>query len=86
MKTDIQISTVTIAVAGKKIELTIAQARELRDVLNDAFPLGSPFTSLVPLVPLPITVDPSRPEWPPQTWCSMVNVNGMSSTLCLIAQ
>ena len=38
MSTDIKIETVKLRVAGKELELTLEQARELKTVLEDLFP------------------------------------------------
>ena len=64
----VEISKVTLKVGGKDIELTLEQARELKDVLGELFP-----EKANPLGPIqPILIEPCWPrpweQW--QTWCS----------------
>ena len=42
MGKDIKISKVEIEIAGKTLDLTLTQAKELRDILCEAFPVDKP--------------------------------------------
>lgn len=55
----IEISKVTLKVGGKDIELTLEQARELKDVLGELFPEKTvPFTTPIQ----PILIEPYYPR------------------------
>lgn len=68
-KNKVEISKVTLKVGGKDIELTLEQARELKNVLVELFSDGVPWTTpVLPIQPIyPIAV-PSCPQPPWDVW------------------
>ena len=62
MKTKVEVKKIEINIGKQKIELTLDEARELRDLLNDTF--GEQKTIYVPGAPVII----ERPYYPYRYW------------------
>lgn len=72
MQEKVEISKVTLKVGGKDIELTLDQARELKNVLEELFPnRGIPFTPIQPILIEPSYIPRPWQQW--ETWCDMGN-------------
>ncbi len=66
----IEISKVTLNINGLSLELTLDQARELKEVLGDLFKNESPPLTY-PIQPIIIETYPVPRPWEQwQTWCS----------------
>lgn len=69
---EIEISKVSIKIGGQEIELTVAQAKELQQILNEAF--GKSDVQIVPTGPIIVErrtwpMQPTRPTYP-SPWAS----------------
>ena len=89
MSSEIKIETIKLNVAGKELELTVEQAKSLKDVLEELFPTPRPTPFSVPSVD-PITiireVERRRDIWPsPYPWKlpDIVCKTGDKAMLCI---
>jgi hypothetical protein len=89
MKRKVKIAKICLNVDGKHIELTLAQAQELKNVLNETF--GEKVTEYIyPYMPSPTVIYPpgvrAYPGVPqqPQIWCGSSTGDGvmMNSANC----
>ncbi len=64
--TNIEIKKVVITIAGKDLELTIGQAKELQDILNKTFPNNKEY-NVIKIIEqkdyIPYPIYPSYPSW-----------------------
>ena len=68
-----KISKIVLEVGGKKIEMSLSEARELKQILNDTFPDKE--TVFIPSTP--VIIKRQWPYWRPyETWCG--NTSGDS--------
>ncbi len=74
-----EISKIVIKVGEKEFELSLKEAHELRNILNDTFP-DEEIQLIQTTIPVPIYIkSPDRPYRPFEIWCCSISGN----TLCL---
>ena len=72
-KNKVKISKVEINIGGKTLELSLKEAEELREILNETFGKTTVVNSPT------IIYEPVRPTWPYRTWTiSTNNTDGAS--------
>lgn len=68
-KSEMKIEKISIKMGDKTVELTLEQAKELKDILNDTFP--EPVVNQPATFPYPIYIERPYPYWKQwdTVWC-----------------
>lgn len=84
MKDKAKIQKIEITVAGKTLNLTIEQAKKLRDILNETFPAPQPHPIIIDrIIPAPYPVWPHpSPIWATTEWTATHREN---EVMCISA-
>jgi len=88
---EVTIDKIRLTLAGQEVELTLEQAKELKNVLEDLFPAQKIETIPLP-VPQPYLPPPVSPiiieRWPETPWWQQPTIicESGSNTLCMTAK